>query len=137
NSGASAMFDTEKRRMLAHTQVRERTSYQPSLRSPSRLARGTSSAHGSRSSASEALETANVAESIANAQPGPAPATIAPAIAGPAAQLTLRDRLMSAFACCSRAAETVCGTRPVEAGEKNASPAPKSANRTSRCQTRA
>ena len=38
----------------------------------------------------------------------------------------LRDRLISALACCRRSARTVSGTSPVEAGEKKASPAPKS-----------
>src|SRR5262249_59023588 len=92
---------------------------------------------GRRSTASDTLEARNVAESIANAQPGPSPATISPAIAGPAAHAQLRDRLISAFACWRRPAETVSGTRPVEAGAQNASPAPETAKSTNRGQIRA
>jgi hypothetical protein len=83
------------------------------------------------------LETAKVAASIANTHPGPTPATSTPEIVGPATNATLRERLMSAFACWRRSARTTSATKPVEAGEKKASPAPKSAKRTTSCQRRA
>ena len=47
--------------------------------------------------------------SIANTQPAPATATIAPASAGPKTFVALRESEISAFACCSRPALTVCG----------------------------
>ena len=62
-----------------------------------------------------------MAASIANTQPGPTAVTSSPAIVGPATNATLRERLISAFACCNRSARTVSGTSPVEAGEKKAS----------------
>ena len=71
NSGAIARFDIEKRTTVAHTQVRAVTSRQPSRSSTSTVARGRAADRGSRRHASDALETANVAASIANTQPGP------------------------------------------------------------------
>ena len=47
-----------------------------------------------------------------------------PAAAGPAMAVTLRESDIRPFACWSRAGLTVCGTRPCEAGPKNASAAP-------------
>ena len=57
--------------------------------------------------------------------------TSSPAIVGPATNATLRERLISALACCNRSAGTVSGTSPVEAGAKKASPAPNNAMSTS------
>ena len=77
-----------------------------------------------RSSASDMLETTKLAASTAKATPGSEAATSTPASAGPAMVATLPDTLSSAFASCNRALPATSGTSPVEAGAKNASPAP-------------
>ena len=57
-----------------------------------------------------------VAASIMKTVPVPAKATNSPEIGGPRIEAPLREMLISALACCSRAALTVCGTSPVLAG---------------------
>ena len=61
---------------------------------------------------------------MAKTQPGSATATITPETAGPTTCTELRESASSAFACWSRPAEIVSGTRPVAAGRKNALAAP-------------
>jgi len=72
---------------------------------------------------------------MAKTQPGSAAATIKPETAGPATWTVLRESASSAFACCSRAAEIVCGTSPVAAGRKNALAAPNTNEVTASIQT--
>src|SRR3712207_7266351 len=75
---------------------------------------------------------------MAKAHPGSPAATITPETAGPTTCTELRDSASSAFACWSRPAEIVCGTRPVAAGRKNAPAAPntRSEEHTSELQSR-
>ena len=86
-----------------------RTSRQPSARSRHEaLCRGL--AYGStRIAATKIALKRKLPASIANTQPAPATATIAPARAGPKTFVVLRDIEFSAFACCSRPALTVWG----------------------------
>ena len=55
-------------------------------------------------------------------------------MATPAIRVEFRDRLKRAFACWSRPWLTICGTRPVDAGMKNADAPPLIAPSTMRCQ---
>ncbi len=79
---------------------------------------------GTRSVARKAALTRKVAPSMAIAPPAPMIATSTPATAGPTIQPKLSLMPMSAFACCSRGAGTICGKMAPAAGRKNASAAP-------------
>ena len=54
---------------------------------------------------------------------------------GPMICVALRERLSSAFACWRRPGLIVCGTRPLDAGAKNALAAPLIAAPTAICQS--
>ena len=80
--------------------------------------------NASRIAARKEALTAKVAASTAIAQPVLEIAITTPAAAGPRIAVTLRESDIIAFAWSSRSGRTVCGTRPCEAGPKNASAAP-------------
>src|SRR4051794_17899489 len=111
--------------MLDQTHVRAATSRHPARKSPAMLPAGAGDAvRGVRRSESDAHETTNVTASSAKTTPGCVAATSTPASTGPATVALLRVRLRRAFACCRTSLLTTSGTSAVEAGEKNASPAP-------------
>src|SRR3954454_14863052 len=111
--------------MLAHTHVRVLSSLHPARRSSTTPAvAGAGRPAGRRSRARVVAETANVPASSANTIQGPIPATSIPASAGPTAKATLGDALIHWLACCRRPAGALPATSRVDAGPKNASPAP-------------
>ncbi len=78
-----------------------------------------------RSGSSSATEIANVAASNRSAPPGPpAKAISSPAMTGPATLPIENERPRRALAGCRLAGVTVDGSRPLNAGAKNASAAP-------------
>jgi hypothetical protein len=81
----------------------------------------------SLSSASIPVLTANEAASTANTSPGPKMATSTPAAAGPPTEQKLAAELISVLPCWSWFAGMSSGSRPVEAGPKNAWAAPSTA----------
>jgi len=107
--------------IVTHTQVRERTSRQPSWRSRSTEGESDSSpgaaanGRGWTRIVSSALTT-NVAASSANASPAPTPSTSNVAIAGPIRNAMFATVSVIAFASPSSGAGTVWGIRPVYAG---------------------
>jgi hypothetical protein len=72
----------------------------------------------------QAALTAKVAASTARAEPGEPTASSTPARAGPATLPAQREKFSRAFASCSRAPGTICGTIAFEAGLKKAVAAP-------------
>ena len=109
---------------IAQSQVLERNSRQPTASSCRKLGARSRTTSGSRISAISAAARRNVAASTAIAQPGPNPATRKPATAAPPIIAVFIASWISAFACWSREAGTVCGITPDEAGKKNADAAP-------------
>ena len=110
---------------ITHTQVRARNSAQPSARSArKRPSASPRSCSGGRMASSAAALTTNVPASVARAAPGPATAITAPPRAGPSTEPPECAIARSAFARWRSGGLTVCGTRPVEAGLKNAAPTP-------------
>ena len=120
---------------MPHTHARERNSVQPARSSTSIVSAGPVSPRGrGRIRMRNAADTTKVAASSANAQPAPTPSTSAVASAGPANSATVCTTDVAALASCSIGSGTVCGTRPVNAGRKNASAAPNTASITTMCQ---
>jgi hypothetical protein len=127
-------------RIVIHTQVRDRTSRQPSRRS--RRTDGDAEAvtvsprwRGRTRANNSALRT-NVAASSANASPAPTPSTSAVASSGPIRKARFAVVSLSALASWICDSGTVCGIRPVYAGWKNACAAPNAASIRTMCQIR-
>ena len=91
-----------------------RTSVQPSRSSASTVVRSPCSPRSrGRTRIRNAAETRNVAESIANAQPGPTPSTSSVASAGPVNSASVSTVPIAAFAGWISSSGTVCGASPV------------------------
>ena len=123
---------------MAPNHVRERKATQPCLRSASMLVAVVRPATAGRQRlASIATLTRKVPASMATAVPGPAVATITPASAGPATELSNHDRACRALPCARISPVNICGKSPDIAGVKKAAPAPQRASSTTssqRCQ---
>jgi hypothetical protein len=128
--GASASTsDSDVATSTTHTHWRERTSCQPTRRSASSAPGGTRSPRErGRTRVSKAAESTNASASIVNAQPAPSPSTSAVAIAGPTSSAMFHTIVLAALACWNSSSGTVCGTRPVKAGLKNACAVPNPAS---------
>ena len=122
---------------IDQSHVRERNSPQPSRSSWTKLDAAWRAAAGTRIRTTNAALTRNVAASKASAQPAPTPATTSPASPAPTIEVVLLASRSSAFACWRRAALTTLGTRPLEAGKKNAFAVPRTSWRTNSCQSSA
>ena len=113
------------RSSITQSQVRDLTSCQP-LRSSTKkpCAASVFTIAGTRRVARNAALTRKVAPSTAMAPPAPMSATRVPATAGPTIQPKLSLMPMSALACWSLSAGTICGRMAPAAGRKKASAAP-------------
>ena len=125
NGPSTSMCQTAYWSTMTHTHVRARNSDQPSASSATNpaLSAPRSCSGGCIASRANALTT-NVPASVARAAPGPANAITAPPTAGPSTPPDEWAIPSRAFARWSWGALTVCGTRPVDAGSKNAAPTP-------------
>jgi len=121
---APPRFPRAKTTKLFQSHERDVTSRQPSTSSRRKFSDTARAAWGMRSATRNPALATKLAESIPKTQPGPTVATRRPDTAGPNRLVALWVSPSSAFAFCSRAGLTVCGTSPVDAGPKNAEAAP-------------
>ena len=113
------------RSIITQSQVRERTSRQPS-RSSTRKDAGAlvRSSVGTRRVSRKPALTRKVRASRARVPPAPMRATRMPEIEGPTNQPKPSAMPRRALASCSRSAGTICWMSAPKAGKKNASPQP-------------